>query len=97
MFYEQTVNLVPFSLDHVPSSAAICDGHKDSIYSLSVTPDGSLLVSGGTENFIRMWDPRACTKTGKLKGHTANVKALVLSPDGTQVSGKNWCARLNLF
>ena len=75
-------------------SAAICDGHKDSIYSLSVTPDGSLLVSGGTENFIRMWDPRACTKSGKLKGHTSNVKALVLSPDGTQVCDLKRTARI---
>ena len=33
-----------------------------------------------------MWDPRSCTKIGKLKGHSENVKALVLSPDGTQVS-----------
>lgn len=71
-------------------SAAICDGHKDSIYSLSMNPTGTLLVSGGTENFIRMWDPRACTKTGKLKGHSENVKALVLSPDGTQVTCKLW-------
>ena len=66
-------------------TTAICEGHKNSIYSLSINPSGTLLVSGGTENFIRMWDPRSCTKVGKLKGHMENVRALVLSPDGTQL------------
>ena len=28
-------------------------GHKDSIYSLVITPDSSLLVAGGTEHFLR--------------------------------------------
>lgn len=32
-----------------------------------------------------MWDPRTCAKLMKLKGHTDNVKALLLNRDGTQV------------
>ena len=35
---------------------------------------------------LRVWDPRTCAKLVKLKGHTDNVKSLVLSRDGTQVS-----------
>ena len=31
-----------------------------------------------------MWDPRTCAKLMKLKGHSDNVKALVLNRDGTQ-------------
>ena len=33
-----------------------------------------------------MWDPRTCAKLMKLKGHTDNVKSLLLNRDGTQVS-----------
>jgi WD repeat-containing protein 48 len=33
---------------------------------------------------LRVWDPRTCAKLMKLKGHTDNVKALVLNRDGTQ-------------
>ena len=37
-----------------------------------------------------MWDPRSCGKLMKLKGHSDNVKALVLNRDGTQcVSGSS--------
>lgn len=34
---------------------------------------------------LRVWDPRTCAKLMKLKGHTDNVKALLLNRDGTQV------------
>ena len=42
-------------------------------------------MSGSTEKVLRVWDPRTCAKLMKLKGHTDNVKALVLNRDGTQV------------
>jgi WD repeat-containing protein 48 len=45
---------------------------------------GSLLACGSPENCIRLWDPRTCTKIMKLKGHTHNVRALLLNKDGTQ-------------
>lgn len=60
-------------------------GSKDSIYSLAMNPSGSVIVSGSTENALRIWDPRTCTRTMKLKGHSENVKSLVVSADGTQV------------
>jgi WD40 repeat protein len=45
-----------------------------------------VIVSGSTEKVLRVWDPRTCAKLMKLKGHTDNVKALVLNRDGTQVN-----------
>lgn len=57
-------------------------GNKESIYSLAMNPDGTIIVSGSTEKVIRVWDPQTCTKLCKLKGHTDNVKALVVSKDG---------------
>ena len=55
------------------------NGNKDSIYSLAMTPAGTVIVSGSTEKVLRVWDPRSCGKLMKLKGHTDNVKALVLN------------------
>ncbi|XP_037947170.1 WD repeat-containing protein 48 homolog isoform X2 [Teleopsis dalmanni] len=60
-------------------------GSKDSIYSLAMNPSGTIIVSGSTENILRIWDPRTCTRSMKLRGHTENVRALVVSPDGTQI------------
>ncbi|XP_055387211.1 WD repeat-containing protein 48 homolog [Condylostylus longicornis] len=60
-------------------------GSKDSIYSLAMNPSGTVIVSGSTENVLRVWDPRTCNRIMKLRGHTENVRALVVSTDGTQV------------
>lgn len=49
-----------------------------------------------TLQVLRVWDPRTCAKLMKLKGHTDNVKSLLLNRDGTQVclakmaSGGSW-------
>ncbi|ROT82680.1 WD repeat-containing protein 48 [Penaeus vannamei] len=45
---------------------------------------GTVIVSGSTEKQLRVWDPRTGNKLMKLKGHTDNVKALLVNRDGTQ-------------
>lgn len=67
-------------------SASSLSGNKDSIYSLAMNQSGSVIVSGSTEKVLRVWDTRMCQKLMKLKGHTDNVKALLLNKDGTQVT-----------
>ena len=47
---------------------------------------GTVLASGSPENCIRLWDPRTCAKSMKLKGHTHNIRYLLLDNDGTHVS-----------
>lgn len=50
-----------------------------------MNPAGTVIVSGSTENILRVWDPRTSVRNMKLRGHTENVRALVVSPDGNQV------------
>ncbi|XP_039438106.1 WD repeat-containing protein 48 homolog isoform X1 [Culex pipiens pallens] len=72
-------------------------GSKDSIYSLAMNPSGTIIVSGSTENTLRIWDPRTCNKIAKLKGHAENVKALVVSEDGTQVVSGSSDGKIKLW
>ncbi|KAI6651734.1 hypothetical protein LOD99_4982 [Oopsacas minuta] len=60
-------------------------GHKNSIYSIATTPDCSLVVSGSTEKFIRVWDPRGSQKDSmiQLRGHSDNVRTFAINNDGT--------------
>ncbi|KAI0074894.1 WD40 repeat-like protein [Panus rudis PR-1116 ss-1] len=55
---------------------------KASIYALATDPLGSIIVSGSPERVVRMWDPRAGKRVGKLVGHTDNIRAILLSEDG---------------
>ncbi|KAF8387917.1 hypothetical protein HHK36_026579 [Tetracentron sinense] len=57
-------------------------GHKESVYALAMNDSGTLLVSGGTEKVVRVWDPRTGSKTMKLRGHTDNIRALLLDSTG---------------
>uniref|UniRef100_A0A0D6R292 Uncharacterized protein n=1 Tax=Araucaria cunninghamii TaxID=56994 RepID=A0A0D6R292_ARACU len=57
-------------------------GHKESVYALAMNDVGNLLVSGGTEKVVRVWDPRTGAKQMKLRGHTDNVRALILDSTG---------------
>ncbi|MFS8006586.1 putative transcription factor WD40-like family [Helianthus anomalus] len=60
---------------YVPISAK---GHKESVYALAMNDSGTLLVSGGTEKAVRVWDSRTGAKIMKLRGHTDNIRALLL-------------------
>eukprot|EP00268_Persea_americana_P043085 TRINITY_DN4319_c0_g1_i3.p1 TRINITY_DN4319_c0_g1~~TRINITY_DN4319_c0_g1_i3.p1 ORF type:complete len:765 (-),score=156.18 TRINITY_DN4319_c0_g1_i3:709-3003(-) len=57
-------------------------GHKESVYALAMNESGTLLVSGGTEKVVRVWDPRTGSKNMKLRGHTDNIRALLLDATG---------------
>ena len=72
-----------------PSSNEPCNklsGQKNSIYSIAVNTDCSILVSGSTEKMLRVWDPRTQgPNLMQLRGHSDNVRTLELSDDGA------WC------
>ena len=55
---------------------------KGSVYSLSADAQGHALASGSPERIVRLWDSRSAKCTGKLVGHTDNIRGLVLSADG---------------
>ena len=42
------------------------------------TPDGGMLISGGHDNVIHLWNPASGAEIGKLEGHTNSVLALAL-------------------
>jgi hypothetical protein len=61
------------------------DRPSGSIYALTCTPSGNVIVSGSPDRFVRLWDPRV--KTGKsqihqLRGHSDAVRDLLVSDDG---------------
>lgn len=63
---------------------------KSSIYSLAINPPGTILACGSTEKAVGVYsvgvmDTRGPQDIMRLKGHTDNVRALVLNRDGTQV------------
>ncbi|KAK6035491.1 WD domain, G-beta repeat protein [Cooperia oncophora] len=46
---------------------------------------------------LRIWDPRTCQKIMKLRGHTENIRAVVISPDGTKCLSASADATVRLW
>ncbi len=59
---------------------------KSSIYALAADPYGHIIASGSPERVIRLWDPRSGKRTGKLVGHTDNIRSILISEDSRYVS-----------
>uniref|UniRef100_A0A5S6R2H6 WD repeat-containing protein 48 homolog n=1 Tax=Trichuris muris TaxID=70415 RepID=A0A5S6R2H6_TRIMR len=73
------------------------NGSKDSIYSLGMNTNGTVVISGSAEKVLRVWDPRTCQKLIKLRGHTDVVKAIVVSRDGTHCVSAGSDASIRLW
>src|SRR5262245_3738281 len=66
----------------------VLEGHTDSVTSLAYGPDGRMLVSGGRDGAVCLWDPfvgkplRRC----KTEGTWSPVSSVAASPSGDLVA-----------
>ncbi|WP_053198011.1 protein kinase domain-containing protein [Streptomyces viridochromogenes] len=64
------------------------EGHAQSVVAVCMSADGSMAVSGGTDNTVRLWDVATGRCLRVLQGHTGSVRSVRISDDArTVVSG----------
>lgn len=59
--------------------------HDGPIRGLAFSPDGSMLVSGGQDNVLKVWDLTSDRVEATLRGHASHVRDCVFTPDGKRV------------
>jgi serine/threonine protein kinase len=57
-------------------------GHTNLVWSVSFSPDGSLLASGSYDDTIKLWRVSDGSLVRTLAGHTKGVLSVSFSPDG---------------
>ncbi len=81
-------NVSELSFDLVQSSPyhiATLDGNTDAVHLVSVSPDGTTLVSA-EEKTIMLWDVETREQIGTLGEHPYVVNSVAFSPDGTTLA-----------
>ncbi|MGD0525819.1 MAG: protein kinase [Polyangiaceae bacterium] len=56
--------------------------HFSPVSSAAYTPDGSLLLTGGFDQTVKIWDAHTGKAVRALPGHTGKVSAVRVAPDG---------------
>jgi len=65
---------------------SVLEGHTDRVLALAFSPRDRLLVSGGSDRTLKVWDLRTGVATSTLGPHVGKVEALACSPDGRLVA-----------
>lgn len=59
--------------------------HQGAVYSTAFSPDGALIVSGGRDGTIRIWDASDLEPQQLLFGHDGTINSVSFSPDGMSI------------
>ncbi|QYN41156.1 hypothetical protein K1T35_48330 (plasmid) [Pseudonocardia sp. DSM 110487] len=72
----------------------VTQGVPGSVLSVSVTPDGTRIVTGGDDGTVRVWDLATGAPVGETPmGHRGGVRSVAVTPDGTRIitgGGDGW-------
>ena len=86
------------TLDRITGSqTAILSGHTSMVKSLVFSPDGTLLVSGGQDKTIKLWDLQTGGVIKTFHGHTNSVVSVSISADCTMIASGSWDKTIRLW
>jgi WD40 repeat protein len=57
-------------------------GHVGEVYGVAYSRDGKILLTGGQDGTVRLWDPSSGQELAVLREHTSCVNDIDFSPDG---------------
>ena len=72
-------------------------GHTDLVSCVAVDKSGRLLVSGSSDNTVRLWDTESGKSMKCLEGHSSTVRAVCVSRDNKWVLSGSWDGTIRLW
>jgi WD40 repeat protein len=69
----------------------------EKVHSMTFAPSGPILVTGCSDNSVRLWDLNTGEETHLLQGHTGPVMALTFSSDGRTLASAGHDRKVKLW
>ncbi|CAE6498821.1 unnamed protein product [Rhizoctonia solani] len=89
---------IPFPISTKTMTTAPLVGHSSSINFLTISSDGSRIISGANDNTVRIWDSQTGAQTGgNLTGHSGYVYCVAISPDKARIVSGSYDKTLRLW
>ena len=67
------------------------------VYSVSFSPDGTMLASGSDDGTIQLWNTSTGADIATLSGHPLRVYSVSFSPDGRTLASGDWTETVKLW
>ena len=61
-------------------------GNENGVADVAISPDGSIIASGGHDSTVRLWDIATGKSIATLRGHRHAVMSIAISPNGRFVA-----------
>ena len=72
----------------IPDGKIVRDwgAHGDAVLGLHVSRDGKVLVTGGGDKLVKVWEWETGTLLATMEGHAAQVTAVAINAEGTRIA-----------
>lgn len=71
--------------------------HSGEVRSVAVTPDGTIAVSGGRDNLVRLWNVKLGQCLQKFEGHQLDVTDVAISANGQIAASSSWDKTIRIW
>jgi WD40 repeat protein/serine/threonine protein kinase len=82
---------------HFAFQKRLLEGHTNEVNSVAVSPDGRHIVSGSSDNILRVWELETGSGLNTLQGHRSWIFSVAVSPDGRHIVSGSYDKTLRVW